>query len=93
MDRSFVAENARERKRLRLIVERLTDAELRLPMYAGWTIAAALGHLAYWDQRSLMLIRKWKKNGLDEIEEVLRIHKNALLSWSSFCPHVSARKI
>ena len=48
MDRSFVAQNAQERKRLRLLVERLTDEELSLPMEDGWTIATALGHLAYW---------------------------------------------
>jgi hypothetical protein len=64
MNRPFVAENAREREKLRLLVERLTVEELRLPMYDGWTIAVVLGHLAYWDQRSLMLIRKWDREGV-----------------------------
>jgi hypothetical protein len=64
MERHFVAENARERERLRLLVERISEQELSLPMYAGWTIAAALGHLAYWDLRSLMLMRKWDRDGV-----------------------------
>jgi hypothetical protein len=64
MNRPLVAENAREREKLRLLVERLTVEELRLPMYDGWTIAVVLGHLAYWDQRSLMLIRKWDREGV-----------------------------
>jgi hypothetical protein len=64
MDRLFVAENTREREKLRLLAERLTVEELRLPMYDGWTIAVVLGHLAYWDQRSLMLIRKWDREGV-----------------------------
>ena len=65
MDRPFVTENARERDRLRLLVERLTDEELNLPMQAGWTIAVALAHLAYWDRRSLMLMRKWQREGVE----------------------------
>jgi hypothetical protein len=60
MDRPFVTENAQQRDRLCLLVERLTDEELSFPMETGWTVAVALAHLAYWDQRSLMLMRKWQ---------------------------------
>jgi len=42
MERPFVAENAKERERLRSLVERLTDKELSLPLGNGWTIAVAL---------------------------------------------------
>ena len=65
MDRPFITENAQERKRLQLLVERITDEELSLPLEAGWTIAVALAHLAYWDQRSLMLMRKWQREGVE----------------------------
>lgn len=64
MDRAFVSENARERERLRRLVERITDGEPGLPMWAGWTIASALAHLAFWDQRALVLTRKWKVSGV-----------------------------
>jgi hypothetical protein len=63
-DRSFVAENAKERERLRRLVERISDHELSQPMWEGWTIAAALAHLAFWDQRALALIKKWKISGV-----------------------------
>ncbi len=66
MERSFVEENARERERLRTLVGRLTDEELGLPMGTHWTIAVALAHLAFWDQRSLVLMRKWKDSGVVE---------------------------
>ena len=39
MERPFVAENAKERERLRSLVERLTGKELSLPLGNGWTIA------------------------------------------------------
>jgi hypothetical protein len=64
MDRAFVSENARERERLRRLVSRITDQELGLPMWAGWTIAAGLAHLAFWDSRALGLMKKWKASGV-----------------------------
>jgi len=64
MDRPFVVENDRERKRLQKLVERITDEELSLPMWGAWTIAAAFAHLAFWDQRSLVLMQKWRKTGV-----------------------------
>jgi hypothetical protein len=64
MDRPFVVENSGERKRLQKLVERITDEELSLPMWEGWTFAAAFAHLAFWDQRALVLMQKWKKTGV-----------------------------
>ena len=64
MEKPFVAENARERERLTALVKRLTNKELRLPLEAGWTIAAALAHLAFWDQWSLVRLRRWKQSGV-----------------------------
>ena len=52
VDRSYVAENERERRRLEALVVRLDDAALGRPMPGGWTIAGVLAHLAFWDQRS-----------------------------------------
>lgn len=66
MDQPFVVENARERGRLSRLVDRMTDKELTFTLYAeGWTIAVALAHLAFWDQRSLILLRKWEKSRVE----------------------------
>ena len=65
MERTFVSENTRERERLRALVDRITDEELGLILYdEGWTVAVALAHLAFWDQRRLVLVRKWKQQGV-----------------------------
>jgi DinB family protein len=61
---SYVAENDAQRERLRALVERLTDAELARPLPAGWTIASVLGHLAFWDQRALVLLERWEQSGV-----------------------------
>ena len=65
MEKQYVIENARERERLRKLVNKITDEELNLIIYKeGWTIAVALAHLAFWDERRRILIRKWKQQGV-----------------------------
>src|SRR2546425_9618356 len=63
MTRSYVTENSAQRARLRELVDRLTDAELARPLDAGWTVAAVLAHVAFWDQRALTLIERWERDG------------------------------
>jgi uncharacterized damage-inducible protein DinB len=59
VDRSYVAENAAELRRLRTLVERLCDADLARPTPGGWTVAASLAHVAFWDQRVLFWLDRW----------------------------------
>lgn len=67
MERSFVTENAKSRERLRQLVDDISDEELNLIIYKeGWTIAVALAHIAFWDQRRVVLMQKWQQN--DNIE-------------------------
>jgi Mycothiol maleylpyruvate isomerase N-terminal domain len=53
-----VAPNTRERERLRVLVARLTDDDLRRLVTDRWTVADMLGHLAFWDARALSLVEK-----------------------------------
>jgi len=53
-DRSYIAENDRERRRLEALVGKLDDAALGRAMPAGWTVASVLAHLAFWDQRIVL---------------------------------------
>ena len=64
IDRSFVSDNDTERARLRALVARLSDADLARPLPADWTVAAVLGHLAFWDQRILILLDAWEQKGI-----------------------------
>jgi hypothetical protein len=58
-DASFVDENARELQRLRDLVARLNDTDLRKPVNEQWTVAAVLGHIAFWDARALYLAERF----------------------------------
>ena len=71
-DRRFVAENHAERLRLQTLVTRLDDADLARPMPAGWTVAAVLAHLAFWDQRLLALLEQCERTGNAAMPEALR---------------------
>ena len=61
MDRSHDAANDTERARLRSLVEKLTDDQLRRPMPAGWTVAAMLAHGAFWDARAIFALGRWEQ--------------------------------
>lgn len=52
---SYTEQNDRERERMRALIERLSDDDLRRQVNEHWTVAAVLGHVAFWDARSLWL--------------------------------------
>ena len=62
----FVEENDASRRRLKAIVERLNDEDFARTTPGGWSVAALLAHLAFWDQRIVVLLHRWKENGVDE---------------------------
>jgi hypothetical protein len=57
-DRSYIDANNRERERLRALVDGLDDDALTGQVNEYWTVAAVLGHIAYWDIRVLVLAEK-----------------------------------
>ncbi|HEV8655839.1 MAG TPA: DinB family protein [Candidatus Limnocylindria bacterium] len=61
VDRSHEAENDAQRERLRSLVGRLNDEQLARPMPAGWTVAAQLAHVGFWDARAVFALGKWAR--------------------------------
>ncbi|HLF27533.1 MAG TPA: DinB family protein [Anaerolineae bacterium] len=61
----FLEENTASRRRLETLVRRLSDEDLARATPSGWSIAALLAHLAFWDQRVLALLRRWKAEDID----------------------------
>jgi hypothetical protein len=73
-DRDYLEPNTRERERLRALVERLGDDQLRISVNDHWTVAAVFGHIAFWDARALALADKLERGvaftpGDDEQED------------------------
>lgn len=62
---SFVQENDASRRKLETLVHSLSDQDLALRTSYDWTVAALLAHLAFWDQRMVEILARWKEKGLD----------------------------
>jgi hypothetical protein len=91
MDKTFAIENARELERLKSVATRLTDAQLRQSIDDRWTIAVVLAHLAFWDQRSLCLMRKWKSSGVAPSPIDVDVTNDSLLPlWQALPPRAAA---
>ena len=92
MDKPFVAENDRELERLRSLVERLSDDELSHPLGNDWTVAVALAHLAFWDRRSMVMMRKWKLTGVEPSPIDVDVTNDWLQpTWLALQPRVAAK--
>ncbi|MBN1454415.1 MAG: DinB family protein [Anaerolineales bacterium] len=66
MSFDFIQENDRSRERLETFIRSLSTDDFTRTNAYGWTIAALLGHLAFWDNRVLVLLRRWQEQGVDE---------------------------
>ena len=75
IDRSYVKENDAQRRRMEALVARVDDATLARPVSAGWTVAAVLGHLAFWDQRIVLLVERLRKG------ETIPPHNDDEVDW------------
>jgi uncharacterized damage-inducible protein DinB len=64
MASSNVERNRASQERLRTMVERLSDDELMRELPDGWTVADALGHLAFYDRRAAILLRRFAQEGV-----------------------------
>lgn len=61
----YSEQNAESRRRLEALVHGLSDQDLARSTEYGWTVAALLAHLAFWDQRMIVILRRWREEGFD----------------------------
>ena len=59
----YSQQNADSRRRLVALTQKLTDQDLARSTDYGWTVAALLAHLAFWDQRMIVILRRWLDEG------------------------------
>ncbi|MDI7277496.1 MAG: DinB family protein [Anaerolineae bacterium] len=62
--RSYLTENQEQRERLRALAAALDDDALRRSVGHGWTVAATLAHLAFWDRQNLATLEEWERSGV-----------------------------
>jgi len=61
----YSPQNTESRQRLEALVQGLSDADLARSTDYGWTVAALLAHLAFWDHRMSVILKRWQTEGLD----------------------------
>jgi mycothiol maleylpyruvate isomerase-like protein len=59
-----VAQNREQLERLRELVARLSDGDLRRELPDGWTIGDVLAHLAFYDRRAAVLLERFAIEGV-----------------------------
>ena len=61
----YSQQNADSRRRLESLVSGLSDEDLARSTDYGWTVAALLAHLAFWDHRMSVILHHWQEEGFD----------------------------
>ena len=90
-DRLYVERNDAERERLRALLGRLGDDDLGRVLEGGWTVAAVLAHLTFWDRRALVLLERWERDGVGPSPyDADAINDAARPQWLAIPPHVAA---
>ena len=62
MMHDFVRENEVSLRELQAVIEGLNENDFGREVGAGWTVATLLCHLAFWDQRTLYLLKEWQRS-------------------------------
>ena len=90
-------EKTESRRRLESLVRGLSNAELARSTDYGWTVAALLAHLAFWDLRMLVILNRWRKEGFDPshidsaaVNDALKVICHALEPSVAAEPAISA---
>jgi hypothetical protein len=86
MSNAYTTRNTAWREKLAALTKRLGDADMARPAGGtGWTIGGLLAHLAFWDQRAVVLLSKWKTQNMapsaidvDVVNEAMRPLCNAI---------------
>jgi hypothetical protein len=74
----YSEQNSASRRRLEALVQRLSDEDFARTTDYGWTVAALLAHLAFWDQRMSAILRRWQEEGLDPSPNDMMVLNEAL---------------
>ena len=92
LDNSYKELNRVSRERIRLLVERLTDAEMQTKVGEHWTVGIIFAHLAWWDQRVIHILDMTEKNGkLFALEIDTVVNDLSLPLWAVIPPREAAR--
>ena len=74
----YAQQNSESRQRLQTLIRDLSDEDFARTTDYGWTVAALLAHLAFWDHRMSNILKRWQTEGLDSSEIDLNVLNDSL---------------
>jgi hypothetical protein len=93
MDSALHARNDAARARLAARLQRLTPQDLDRPIGGGWTVKAALLHLAFWDRFAATVAEQWQRTGyVPPGDDDAYINIAALNDWLAASPDYARRE-
>lgn len=83
MDLAYCERNAASFARLRELVERLIPTDLERALGDGWTVKAALMHMAFWDRYAAIFVDRWQRWGFQRTkdDDAEPINRAGLPEW------------
>ncbi|MDA0269814.1 MAG: DinB family protein [Chloroflexi bacterium] len=95
MDTTYLQENDASRAELTALIACLSEADLRRETHSGWTVAATLAHLAYWDRRYGLVLKRYDAGDWDSADVphwVTDVENDAALpEWRALPPAEAVR--
>jgi hypothetical protein len=87
----YSQQNAESRLRLESLVRGLTEEDLARTTDYGWTVAALLAHLAFWDQRMSVILHRWQEQGFDPSPiDSMAVNDSLKVICHALDPHTAA---
>ncbi len=91
LDRSFVELNRASTARIRALATQLTDEQLQRPVGEHWTVAIALVHLAFWDERVAYVLVSSEREGKLVVPGLgIEVNDVSLRFWAAIPPRTAA---
>ncbi len=92
LDASYNEQNRASTERIRTLIERLSEEEMRTSVGEHWTVTIALAHLAFWDRRVMHILDRTEKEGKPvDLEIDIVVNDLSLPLWAVIPPQEAAR--
>jgi|WetSurMetagenome_2_1015567.scaffolds.fasta_scaffold468884_1 hypothetical protein len=94
MSNEYTAANAAWREKLFMLMGRLSDTDMvRMAGGPGWTVGVALCHLAFWDHRASVLLKRWKAGGIADSPNDIDVVNDSILPFLKAIPPAEVRRL
>ena len=92
LDTTYSDQNRASTERIRALVTRLSDEDMKTKVGEHWTVSIALAHLAWWDRRVMYVLDMTEKDGKLFVPEIdIFVNDLSLPLWAVIPPRDAAR--